>query len=57
MRFLNQETLEFTKRLTFEPLKLRDIFIINETVIDKIGNELIGYSQRREEELQQLLKK
>lgn len=57
MRFLNQETLVYTKRLTFEPMKLRDVFVINETVMDKLGNELLGYSQKKEEELQILLKK
>lgn len=57
MRFLNQETLEFTKRLTFEPLKLKDVFKINEVVMDKIGTELLGFSQQKEEELQVLLKK
>lgn len=46
MRFLNQESLQFEKQLTFKPYSIKEFFVVSETVMDRIGNELLEESQK-----------
>jgi hypothetical protein len=46
MRFLNQETFKFPRQLDIKPFTIKEFFVISETVMDRIGNELLDESQK-----------
>lgn len=56
LKFLNQESVKFEKKLTFEPYSLSEMFNISETILDRIGNDLLEKSQEYENN-QKLLQK
>lgn len=55
-RYLNEETIDNPKRLTFEISNFVSIFKQNETVFDRIGDELLQFSQKCENDALLLLK-
>lgn len=57
LRFLNQESVENEKRLTFKPYSVNEVFAISETILDRIGKDLLQSSQRYADEQALLLKK
>jgi len=57
LKFLNQESIEFPKKLEFEPQPVTNIFITSEAILDRIGSELLANSQKCSDDLLQLGKR
>lgn len=51
LRFLDLETLDNPKKLTFEPQSMKRVFVTSEAILDRIGGDLLQFSQNYADEL------
>jgi hypothetical protein len=56
-KFLNQESIKFEKDLTFKPYSFSEMFNISETILDRIGKDLLDKSQEFENNQKTLQKR